>query len=83
MKKILIAALLASIASPALACTEQDVQAKAAEVSAVLQQIAATHPAKMPEINERLAAAKANMPTDPDGACKFYDEVLARLNSLK
>ncbi len=83
MKKILIAALLASVASPALACTAQDVQTKAAEVSAALQQVAAAHPDKMAEINQRMAAAQANMPTDPNGVCKFYDEVLAKLNELK
>ena len=77
MKVSLIALTLAMLASPALACTAEEAQSKATELSTKMQELAAKDPQKAAEVGQKLSAAQTQAVTDLDGACKLYDEMLA------
>ncbi|MGQ3671881.1 hypothetical protein ACT6QG_05735 [Xanthobacter sp. TB0136] len=79
MKKILAVALLFSFATPALACTEDELEEKMTAVSQKVQEIAMKDPSRMAELTSKLQEAQANMTSDLEGACKFYDKLLDEL----
>jgi outer membrane murein-binding lipoprotein Lpp len=76
MKVSLIAITLAMLASPALACTAEEAQSKAMELSTKMQELAAKDPQKAGDVGQKLAAAQGQAVTDLDGACKLYDDML-------
>lgn len=81
MKTSLLAlALTLAVASPALACTAEDVQAKAQELATKVQELAAKDPQKAGEFAQKMSSAQTATVTDMEGACKLYDELLAELD---
>jgi len=77
MKVSLIALALAMLASPALACTAEEAQSKATELSTKMQELVATNPQKAAEVGQKLSEAQTQSVTDLESACKLYDEMLA------
>ncbi|MBC2885749.1 hypothetical protein H7Q97_10060 [Ochrobactrum sp. CM-21-5] len=84
MKTVLLALSLSLAASSAaLACTAEDLQAKATEVSTKMQALAAKNPQKASEIGAKLASVQSTQTTDLEGACKVYDELSAELEKAE
>lgn len=80
MKTVLIALSLSLFASSAaLACTAEELQAKATEVSTKMQALATSDPQKASEIGTKLASVQTAQPTDLESACKVYDELIAEI----
>ncbi|MBB6012155.1 hypothetical protein HNR59_001500 [Aquamicrobium lusatiense] len=79
MKTYILALSIMMAATPAFACTAEEVQSKAMEVSTKMQELAATNPEKAMEIGQKLATAQSQATTDLDGACKLYDGILEDL----
>lgn len=77
MKVPMIALALAMLASPALACTTEEMQAKATEISMKMQELALANPQKAAEVAQKLSEAQTQSVTDLESACKLYDEMLA------
>ena len=77
MKAPIIALALAMLASPALACTPEEAQAKATEISTKMQELAIKDPQKAAQVGQKLSEAQAQSVTDVESACKLYDEMLA------
>lgn len=80
MKKALLALSIAFAATPALACTVEEVQQKAMDVSTKMQSLAVSDPQKATEVAQKLSAAQAEAVNDLESACKLYDEMLAELD---
>ena len=83
-KKTLIATVLAFAgATPALACTSADVEARQGELVAAVQALLATNPAKAQEIvaqmQEEMEAAAAT--GDADAPCEIMDRLTAEAQS--
>ncbi|WP_047146595.1 hypothetical protein [Aquamicrobium sp. LC103] len=79
MKASFLALTIALIASPALACTAEDAQSKATELSTKMQELATKDPQKAAELAQKLSAAQTQAVSDLEGACKLYDDMLAEL----
>lgn len=77
MKVSVIALALAMMASPALACTPEEAQAKAMEISTKMQTLALQDPQKAAEVGQKLLEVQTQSVADLEGACKLYDEMLA------
>lgn len=77
MKAPIIAIALAMLASPAVACTSEDLQAKAMEISTKMQELALRDPQKAAEVGKKLSEAQVQPMTDMEEACKLYDKMLA------
>ncbi|MGS1095689.1 hypothetical protein ACVCNR_14015 [Aquamicrobium terrae] len=80
MKTYLLALSIMMAATPAFACTAEEAQSKAMELSTKMQALAATDPQKAMDVGQKLSAAQSQAPTDLAGACKTYDELLEELN---
>lgn len=76
MKTYILALSVMMAATPAFACTTEELQSKAMEVSTRMQALAASNPQKATEIGQKLATAQSQGATDLEGACKLYDELL-------
>lgn len=76
MKTYLLALSVMMAATPAFACTAEEAQAKAMELSTKMQELAASNPQKAMEIGQKLSSAQSQATTDLEGACKLYDELL-------
>ena len=81
-----VAGLLAVSAANAFACTAQDVQAKAMQVSQKMQELAQKDSNKLQAISakaqeggQKLQAAMASG-KGLEEVCKYYDELLAEMN---
>lgn len=74
------AALVFAASSPSFACTPEELVAKATDVSQKIQELMAKDAQKANAILEKVAAKQAETVKDVEGACKFYDEVLAELD---
>lgn len=64
-------------------CTAEDAGKKSADLSAKLQEMAATNPAKLAELApkvQELATKAAGSPDDLQAACKAMDELMAELS---
>lgn len=84
MKTLLIAfSLSLAASSAALACTAEELQAKATEVSTKMQALAAKDPQKASEISSKLASVQTTQVTDMEGACKVYEELSAELEKAE
>ncbi len=83
--RTIIATALVVAAMPALACTPQDVQAKATQLMTEAQQLAMRNPQAAADWSKRAseAQARAQQATDLPQICKLYDEVLADLRNVK
>lgn len=79
MKKYLLTAALFIAATPALACTAEEVTAKATEVSQKMQELAAKDPQKAAEVAQKMSSVQTQAATDLNAACKAYDDMLAEL----
>lgn len=82
MKKITLALAFAFVSSTAaLACTPEDLQAKATELTNQIQTLVVQDPQKAADVGEKMAAMQAEMQkaTDMDGVCKLYDDLLAEI----
>lgn len=83
MKRTLIAlTVLAFSAAGAMACSPEDLQAKATELSTKLQDLVAKDPVKAGEVGQRLGALQTgDVATidDLEPACKLYDDMLAEI----
>lgn len=77
MKVPMIALAVAMLASPALACTTEEMQAKATEISMKMQELALSNPQKAAEIGQKLSQVQTQSVTDLESACNLYDEMLA------
>lgn len=80
MKTSLLALTLVTMVSPALACTAEEAQSKAMEVSTKMQELAASDPQKAMGIAKRLSDAQSQAATDLEGVCTSYDEMLSELD---
>jgi hypothetical protein len=81
-----VAGLLMVSTAAALACTAQDVQTKAMQVTQKIQELAQKDPSKLQTIStkaqegsQKLQAAMA-AGKGLDEVCKFYDELLAEMS---
>ncbi|MBB4015143.1 hypothetical protein GGR16_000149 [Chelatococcus caeni] len=83
MRKIALALPMLFIAAPALACSQQDVQAKAMELSTGLQQLAASNPQAAVDWSKKAtdAQAKAQQASDMGQVCALYDELIAEMKA--
>ena len=80
MKNITVALLLAlASSSAALACTPEELQSKATDVTTKMQTLVAKDPQKAGEVGQKMAGIQANQATDMESACKLYDELLAEI----
>ncbi len=76
MKTYILALSVMMAATPAFACTTEELQSKAMEVSSRMQELAASNPQKATEIGQKLATAQSQGAADLEGTCKLYDELL-------
>ena len=79
MKTYLLTAALIIAATPSFACTAEDLTAKATEVSQKMQELTAKDPQKAAAVARKMTDGQAQTATDPNGACKLYDDILAEL----
>lgn len=79
---ILALGFILAASTAAFACTAEELQAKAMEVSTKVQTVIAAHPDKATEITEKFTALQTNPPTDVESACKVYDDLLVELDAL-
>lgn len=79
MKSFLLALSIVTIATPSFACTNEELQAKAMQVSTKMQELAAKDPQKAGDIGQRVSKAQAGGVSNVDEACKLYDDILADL----
>lgn len=79
MKAYLLTLSMVLAATPSLACTSEELQAKAMQVSTKMQQMAAKDPQKAGEIGQKVAKAQAGGVSNLDEACKLYDGILVDL----
>ncbi|MGV3576150.1 MAG: hypothetical protein ACO1O4_13575 [Devosia sp.] len=79
---ILALGFILAASSAAFACTAEDLQAKAMEVSTKVQTVIAANPDKATEITAKFTALQTNPPADVASACKVYDDLLAELDTL-
>lgn len=66
------------------ACTPEEAQAKALEISEKMQALATSNPEKMQAVSQKLSAAASNLSSQDgslDKTCEAYDEILAEINS--
>lgn len=81
-----VAGLLALSAATALACTAQDVQAKAMQVSQKMQELAQKDPNKLQAVSAKAQEGAQKLQAAMgagkglEEVCKFYDELLAEMN---
>lgn len=79
MKKTLLAVtLLMLTAAPSLACTAEEAQAKANDVTVKLQELATKNPQKAMEVSQKIQETQSSLAntTDLETVCKAYDEML-------
>ncbi|WP_208352985.1 hypothetical protein [Pseudaestuariivita rosea] len=64
-------------------CTQADVQAKAMQLNAAIQEMAASDPGKMSEFAAKAQEASQKMSTasDMQEVCDYYDQLLAEAGS--
>lgn len=83
MKRLVIAlSALAFTVAGAMACTPEEVQAKATELSTHLQELVAKDPVKAGEVGQRLGAMQGHDVAsikDLGKVCKLYDDMLAEV----
>ncbi|HWV22475.1 MAG TPA: hypothetical protein VN036_15715 [Devosia sp.] len=79
---ILALGFVLAASSAAFACTAEELQAKAMEVSTKVQTVIAAHPEKATDITAKFTALQTNPPTDVESACKVYDDLLAEIEAL-
>lgn len=79
MKSISLALLLALASSSAFACTAEELQGKATELTTKMQALVAKDPQKAGEIGQKMSMTQASQASDMDGACKAYDDLLAEI----
>lgn len=79
---ILALGFVLAASGAAFACTAEEVQAKATEVSTKVQEVVAAHPDKAAEITEKFTALSTQAPTDMASACKLYDDLLVELEAM-
>ena len=75
----LLAVAFAMAATPALACTAEEATAKATELSTKLQELAASDPQKAGELAQKLTEGQTQVATNLEGACEYYDNILAEI----
>ncbi|MGU3576436.1 hypothetical protein ACLBWZ_12920 [Brucellaceae bacterium C25G] len=83
MKKALLAITLVMLsAAPSLACTAEEAQTKANEVTTKLQELAVKDPNKAVEVSQKIQQTQAGLSNNPDleAICKAYDEMLAMMD---
>ena len=78
---ILAAAFIFAGTASAFACTPEELQAKAMELSTKVQTVVAANPDKATEISEKFTGLQTNPPTDVASACVAYDDLLAELDA--
>lgn len=82
---ILALGFILATSTAAFACTAEELQAKAMEVSTKVQTVIAAHPEKateITEITEKFTALQTNPPTDVESACKVYDDLIVEIEAL-
>lgn len=80
MKNIALALAIAlASSSAALACTPEELQSKATDLTTKMQTLVAKDPQKAGEVGQKMAGIQANQASDIDGACKLYDDLLAEI----
>ncbi len=80
MKNITLALVVALVSSSAaMACTPEELQSKAMDLSTQMQTLVAKDPQKAGEVGQKMAAIQTNQATDMDSACKLYDDLLAEI----
>lgn len=78
---ILALSFILAASTAALACTPEELQTKAMELSTKVQTVIAAHPDKAAEISEKFTTLQTNPPTDVTEACKVYDELILELDA--
>lgn len=79
---ILAAAFIFAGTAAAFACTPEELQAKAMELSTKVQTVVAANPDKTEEITSKFTGLQTNPPTDVESACKAYDELIVELDKF-
>lgn len=79
-KSIIAAAFIFAGTATAFACTPEELQAKAMELSTKVQTVVAANPDKATEISEEFMGLQTNPPTDVDAACQAYDDLMVELD---
>ncbi len=82
LQTALLAAITAATASAASAdCTAAEMQQKVNALTAAMQQLATTDPARMQSVSSRMQEATASLAGGGDisDACALYDQLLAEL----
>ena len=77
---ILAAAFIFAGTAAAFACTPEELQTKAMELSTKVQTVVAANPDKATEISQEFAGLQTNPPTDVEAACKAYDDLMVELD---
>lgn len=79
---ILALGFIVASSSAAFACTAEELQAKAMDLSTKVQTVVAAHPDKATAISEKFMALQTQPPADVETACKVYDDLLAEIEAL-
>ncbi|MBN9335583.1 hypothetical protein [Devosia sp.] len=83
MKTSLLAlGFVVATSTAAFACTAEELQAKAMDLSTKVQTVIAAHPEKATEITGKFTALQTQPPADVESACKVYDDLLAEIEAL-
>jgi hypothetical protein len=79
---ILALGFIVATSTAAFACTAEELQAKAMELSTTVQTVVMANPDKATEITEKFTALQTNPPADMESACKVYDDLLGELKAM-
>lgn len=80
MKTMTLALVLAfASSSAALACTPEELQSKATDLTTRMQSLVAKDPQRAGDVGQKMANIQANQANDMATACKLYDDLLAEI----
>jgi hypothetical protein len=82
MRRLLVGLPILIAASPALACSQQEAQAKAMQVTSELQQLASTNPQAVAEWGKKVQA-EAQAAIKMDETCALFDRYIAEIKASK
>ena len=78
----LAAAFVFAGTATAFACTPEELQTKAMELSTKVQEVVAANPDKATEVSQKFTGLQTNPPTDVEAACKAYDDLIVELDAM-
>lgn len=82
LSRLALIGLLSMTALPAMACSLEEINAKAEEAAETINRLADNDPEKARALNEKLLELQREDPTRSDhGACEAYQRIIDKLES--